>query len=583
MPISVQCPSCHTALRVPDQHAGKRVKCPKCGQAVAVPAAQAAAVAAGTSPTAPPPAPAGGASGPVVVSCPGCGRTLRARAELAGKTVKCPGCGKGVKVPQAVAPAADEEGWIDVNEAADPAEVAAALARSSPPTGDWGQELMDEHEVPEEIQDEMHAALTRDERLTWFARPRMDILLERARSFRMRLLLVGLLLAVVFPTVGVLLIYFRPGGGAGGIIGGIIAVLFGVGGVALAVWGLGMPGRVERGAANRACYALTRRRLLVHPGKGRQLVFSPGSASITSTSGGGVISYVGSELTRMSRIELDDFPGCGDLILRRNLFDDPYGDALWAIDEVRDVEKAIRQRLVHPVIDKLLRGDPLTREEKAGVGKQESGQGQEILPPDENIKDFAGGDANVRQAPGLRGEDVPEEVAEELTEGERALWVGEPEGSARGRGVFGALAGSAERREPDYYLYAITNRRVLLFCEKGTRLESPPPDMPRIVVGRRQKRGPVCYYPDQLRTVGVESDRAAKVGDLVFRKVKYVIRITTEFKERPGAGPRRGPSRNQTRVETRTQIHHFGLLRIRNPRGVARLLYDALIAPCRGL
>jgi hypothetical protein len=37
----------------------------------------------------------------VSVACPGCGRRLRAKAELAGKKVKCPGCGKAVAVPGA--------------------------------------------------------------------------------------------------------------------------------------------------------------------------------------------------------------------------------------------------------------------------------------------------------------------------------------------------------------------------------------------------------------------------------------------------------------------------------------------------
>jgi serine/threonine protein kinase len=37
----------------------------------------------------------------VAVSCPGCGKNLRARAKLAGKKVKCPGCGQAVLVPGA--------------------------------------------------------------------------------------------------------------------------------------------------------------------------------------------------------------------------------------------------------------------------------------------------------------------------------------------------------------------------------------------------------------------------------------------------------------------------------------------------
>jgi hypothetical protein len=40
------------------------------------------------------------AAAPFAVTCPGCGKNLRARPELAGKKVKCPQCGKAVLVPQ---------------------------------------------------------------------------------------------------------------------------------------------------------------------------------------------------------------------------------------------------------------------------------------------------------------------------------------------------------------------------------------------------------------------------------------------------------------------------------------------------
>jgi len=40
----------------------------------------------------------------IVFACTGCGKSLKAREELAGKKVKCPGCGKAVPVPQAVSP-----------------------------------------------------------------------------------------------------------------------------------------------------------------------------------------------------------------------------------------------------------------------------------------------------------------------------------------------------------------------------------------------------------------------------------------------------------------------------------------------
>jgi WD40 repeat protein len=42
-------------------------------------------------------------SAPLSFPCPGCGKTLKARTELAGKRVKCPACGKPAQVPEAKA------------------------------------------------------------------------------------------------------------------------------------------------------------------------------------------------------------------------------------------------------------------------------------------------------------------------------------------------------------------------------------------------------------------------------------------------------------------------------------------------
>lgn len=42
MPISVTCSSCQSKLRVRDEHAGKKIKCPKCGSAIVVSEAAAA-------------------------------------------------------------------------------------------------------------------------------------------------------------------------------------------------------------------------------------------------------------------------------------------------------------------------------------------------------------------------------------------------------------------------------------------------------------------------------------------------------------------------------------------------------------
>jgi hypothetical protein len=82
MPVLVGCP-CGKKLRVPDEHAGKRVRCPVCGDPVSVPPRGAAA-----------------AAGMVRFRC-GCGKAMQARAEYAGQTVECPACRADLVVPEA--------------------------------------------------------------------------------------------------------------------------------------------------------------------------------------------------------------------------------------------------------------------------------------------------------------------------------------------------------------------------------------------------------------------------------------------------------------------------------------------------
>jgi hypothetical protein len=83
VPISFLC-SCGKQLRVPEDYAGRRVKCPGCGEPLTVPAGEAPARAAGT----------------VRFAC-SCGKQMQARAEYAGQPAKCPGCGAVVIIPGA--------------------------------------------------------------------------------------------------------------------------------------------------------------------------------------------------------------------------------------------------------------------------------------------------------------------------------------------------------------------------------------------------------------------------------------------------------------------------------------------------
>src|SRR5262245_19102028 len=55
MPITVRCAACNHQLRVKDEYAGKRGRCPKCGQNVTIPLLNAPEITAPPEPVAPPP------------------------------------------------------------------------------------------------------------------------------------------------------------------------------------------------------------------------------------------------------------------------------------------------------------------------------------------------------------------------------------------------------------------------------------------------------------------------------------------------------------------------------------------------
>src|SRR5262249_9119877 len=133
------------------------------------------------------------------------------------------------------------------------------------------------------------------------------------------------------------------------------------------------------------------------------------------------------------------------------------------------------------------------------------------------------------------------------------------EGSTQGRGLLGALAGSAERKEAEYTLYAITSRRVLLW-DKNCAGEG----------GRfsfvNEQLGPITYYPPEMLDAGVEEDkRFPDGGSIIFRRVKQVITKQDDKGKRT----------------KETFIHPFGILRVRHCSAVARALFEALIRPCR--
>ncbi len=585
MPLSVPCPSCKTVLKIADNLAGKRIKCPRCSEVVSAAPAKPAAAAPAPSPSA-----------TLSVSCTSCGKKLQARAALAGKAVKCPGCGKPIRVPEgapaaaaplpapapappaAPSPAGDEE-WTEVNEAAKAPPPAAVKAGGA--AGEWGQELMEGHGVPDDMQEKIRSNLTRNERLIWFDRPRMDILMHQARMWMIRALLVGSAVCIGTAVGSVFAFRAKNVPVAVGIILVFFSVVFG----AIAVGSLWAPARQRKKERTRACFAVTNRRLLIHLGTGAQTIHRGAQSSTLVGAGSvGLLTYTGLELTRMLRLELKKFPGAGDLVFGRNLLDEPAGFRLFAVNDVAGVEKLIREKLLHPVIDKVLRGEKLSQEEKGKDTKDEKVAGTEAsgetIAPDDNIKSLAAkgdlvpDDPNIKAAPGTRAAgsnvkgvvlgieydpdkveaEVREQVETELTEGEKVLWVGQPEAKPQGRGVIGAATGADKRKEPDYSLYAITNRRVLLWVKPEGVLSF-----------KAENPGPLTYYPPHILRAGLEEDkRIPQGGSIVFKQVQ--VTITRQNKQ-------------TRRITKDVTMHYFGLMRIKRYRAVALLLYENLIKP----
>ncbi len=90
MPLVVKC-DCGKQMRVPDEHRGKRFKCPACGAGLVAGGDDKPAPAASKTPAAP-------AGGGIAFACK-CGKKLQVKAEHAGKTLKCPQCGEALRVP----------------------------------------------------------------------------------------------------------------------------------------------------------------------------------------------------------------------------------------------------------------------------------------------------------------------------------------------------------------------------------------------------------------------------------------------------------------------------------------------------
>ena len=83
--INFNCKNCGQHLKVPDQSAGKKAKCPKCNSPLLIPS---------------PPAPSPQKPSLIKFRCPTCAQKIGLTADYAGKRVKCARCKNPLRVPQ---------------------------------------------------------------------------------------------------------------------------------------------------------------------------------------------------------------------------------------------------------------------------------------------------------------------------------------------------------------------------------------------------------------------------------------------------------------------------------------------------
>jgi ribosomal protein S27E len=119
VPILMKC-GCGQQMRVVDEQAGRKVKCPGCGDVLNVPKA-------------PEPAKAAATTTPAVLTfkCDQCGKAMQARAEHAGKLAQCPGCAAKVRIPKPGVPDVEEVEEVTTSRPAKKARAAAAVEEAA--------------------------------------------------------------------------------------------------------------------------------------------------------------------------------------------------------------------------------------------------------------------------------------------------------------------------------------------------------------------------------------------------------------------------------------------------------------------
>lgn len=377
MPVETTCSGCNSRLRIPDEHAGRSVRCPHCGQVFnAVPASAQAPVA--------PPRPAAPASVPAKPPLPPAPAVKAAPAKPTeparkvppgkqaastpippGKTparlaAKDSGTGP-TPIPRALVKKKVEVEEVEAEEVeaeeVEAEEVQAEAVEIDDPirrfiTNNWESPLLredpfEDQEVSDEARELVEAELSKGETIVWVGRMSPDLTLSDDRIVRVIcfiILFLGLG-AVVGGSVLMALVTFLPG---------LILLIFGVVFGGVAALGVFCKADPERARKERAIYVLTNRRCLVWESADPECMEQ--------------------EFTSYSTLQVEDMkrkgsmrkPKAGDLIFAHVLVEHGGGGrhggtsvarvpkGFLKVDGVAEVEDLVRQVLINKRIDRIL-------------------------------------------------------------------------------------------------------------------------------------------------------------------------------------------------------------------------------------
>jgi predicted Zn finger-like uncharacterized protein len=361
MPLTVACPGCKTRLQVPDNAAGKAVKCPKCAQVLKIGAPAAPAPTPAAAPAAPAPAPAAARAAPApkarpdpgpdpnVKAAPGA-RSMPARKDDPDPNVKdAPGVRR--KPPKAdddviseavdegdgvISEAADDDGDV-ISEAAEKPKVYSGLQ----PLPE-GADPYEGYDVPDDVQTHINKELTKKERVLWFGKPDPEVGMTGNAP-----IWVAYIVGPIFSAIGLGVGIFGSVMASGDMAWLTKLLCWGFGGLFLVMGVLvtlaPLFAKKMGGAMTlTSYYVLTSRRCLV---------VSNATGTLSTR------SYGVSQLLKMHRDDSPKIEGAGSIVFV--YINTPGGtgsyEGFLGLRDARRVYKLIREALLDTILDKAVR------------------------------------------------------------------------------------------------------------------------------------------------------------------------------------------------------------------------------------